>query len=307
MIAFSVVIPLFNKRNHIQKTLNSVLDQTWRDYEIIVVDDGSTDGSPEIVRQFSDDRIRLVTQPNAGVSAARNAGIRQSKYSLIAFLDADDLWEPGYMAEMAGFIEMLPEAGMYGCAFDKITGGSSFTDDFHLPVSYKGMIDKYFRQAVSYHLYSSSSVIIRKSVTEKSGFFDERISIGEDHDFWFRVAFHYKVAFFNRILVHYNVSADNRAMLRKHPYSKSNLCYTGKYREMEKQNPEFKYFINYYRITMIPKLLLKFDPGKKEIKEFMNEINPAGQNLYYRLFLKMPLGIKRIFSVIYLKYRGLEP
>ena len=94
----SVVIPLYNKEKSIASTLRTVLNQTFSDYEIVIVNDGSTDGSVEEIEKVQDDRIRLVHQPNAGVSAARNRGIEEAKGELNAFLDADDEWKPDYLA-----------------------------------------------------------------------------------------------------------------------------------------------------------------------------------------------------------------
>ena len=89
----SVVIPLYNKEKYIKRAIESVLNQTFQKFEIIVVNDGSTDKSAEIVQNIKDPRIRLINQKNAGVSAARNRGIQEAKYEYIAFLDADDFWE----------------------------------------------------------------------------------------------------------------------------------------------------------------------------------------------------------------------
>ena len=89
----SVVIPLYNKEKQIAKTLQTVLNQTYQNFEIVIVNDGSTDGSVEEVLRISDSRIRLVNQENGGVSAARNRGIDEAKGEYIAFLDADDLWD----------------------------------------------------------------------------------------------------------------------------------------------------------------------------------------------------------------------
>ena len=96
---FSVVIPLYNKQDCIRNTVQSVLNQTFPDFEINIVDDGSTDRSLESARQFDDPRIRVFSKPNGGVSSARNYGIRQSRKKYIAFLDADDLWYPDYLSE----------------------------------------------------------------------------------------------------------------------------------------------------------------------------------------------------------------
>ena len=89
---FSIVIPLYNKQDCIRQALDCVFNQSFQDFEVIVVDDGSTDRGAEIVREYKDERLRLVSQKNSGVSAARNAGIAAAHNSWIAFLDADDIW-----------------------------------------------------------------------------------------------------------------------------------------------------------------------------------------------------------------------
>ena len=93
----SVVIPLYNKAPYIDRALRSVLAQTFQDFEVIIVDDGSTDGGAKIVKSTTDKRIKLIQQKNSGVSAARNRGIQESKSKLIAFLDADDEWKSRFL------------------------------------------------------------------------------------------------------------------------------------------------------------------------------------------------------------------
>ena len=112
----TVVIPLYNKAHIIIRTLASVLTQTYKEFEVIIVNDGSTDGSMEVIRNFtSDARIQIINQENQGVSAARNKGVVSSKYDYIAFLDADDEWLPGFLEKIKEAIELFPNAGMYGC------------------------------------------------------------------------------------------------------------------------------------------------------------------------------------------------
>lgn len=103
---FSIIIPLYNKADYIAETLKSVLNQTYCDYEVIVVNDSSTDNSLEVASSFQDERIHIYTKENEGVSAARNYGIMHAKYDYIAFLDADDIWESDYLAYIihSGFI-----------------------------------------------------------------------------------------------------------------------------------------------------------------------------------------------------------
>ena len=105
MIRFSVIIPLYNKANFVRKTIESILNQTFTGFEIVVVNDGSTDNSLDVVNEISDPRIRIFTKENGGVSVARNFGIEKSQNEYIAFLDADDLWLPDYLETIKNMIE----------------------------------------------------------------------------------------------------------------------------------------------------------------------------------------------------------
>jgi len=293
-VNFSVIIPLFNKRESVYKTIKSVLNQTYPFFEVIIVDDGSTDGSREVVETIADNRIRLIKQNNAGVSAARNRGIREAKNDLISFLDADDLWEPNYLEEINGFIKEFPEAGMYGCAYDRVNGETVIPFNFHLVNDFKGIVNNYFEHANKNHLFWTSAVVLRKSVFEKTDFFDERMNTGEDLDLWFRVAFEHKVAFYNKVLAHYNEGAENRAVLKRHDFSKNILCYTEKYKKMEQENNEFAHFINLFRIRKLPEIFLRCNLSSKEIKINMRLINLKGQRLKHKFFMQLPFTVQKI-------------
>lgn len=117
----SVIIPLYNKEREIGDTLRSVLAQTLQPAEIVVVDDGSTDRSAEIVRGICSPLVKLVTQPNAGECAARNRAIAESTGDYIALLDADDTWEPGFLEEIAAMIAEFPGCGVYSTAFNIVS------------------------------------------------------------------------------------------------------------------------------------------------------------------------------------------
>src|SRR5688572_27202891 len=119
MPLFSVIIPLFNKAAHIENTLKSVLDQTFEEYEIIIVNDVSTDNGLEIVKNIRNSRIHIISQQNQGVSAARNKGIEHSKGKLIAFLDADDYWFPNHLEALSELHTNFPGCGIY-CSRYKI-------------------------------------------------------------------------------------------------------------------------------------------------------------------------------------------
>ena len=113
----SIVIPLFNKASHIKDTIESVLAQSYQNFELIIVNDGSTDNGPKIVREIKEPRILVIDQANAGVSAARNRGIDAAKGDLIAFLDADDLWNPDFLSAIMRLYQRFPWAGLYATAY----------------------------------------------------------------------------------------------------------------------------------------------------------------------------------------------
>ena len=127
-VEFSVVVPLYNKEREVGAALDSVLGQRRLPREIIVVDDGSTDGGAAVVGGYTSPLIRLVTQKNAGVSAARNRGAVLARSEYIAFLDADDRWQPGYLEKMAFLIEQYPDCGAYAAAFDIVSGDRIYSN-----------------------------------------------------------------------------------------------------------------------------------------------------------------------------------
>ena len=112
----SVIIPLYNKEHFVAKTIESVLAQTYKDYELIIVNDGSTDHSADVVSTFSDARIRYEEQANGGVSSARNHGLRMAKGEFVAFLDADDTWYPDFLEQMMRLYTAYPDYSFFCCA-----------------------------------------------------------------------------------------------------------------------------------------------------------------------------------------------
>jgi len=123
---FSVIIPLYNKESHIQRAIKSVLAQTYPHFELIIVDDGSTDGSFETASDIQDARIRIIRQENRGVSAARNRGVAEAKYDWVAFLDGDDEWLPDFLMQMYKLCNDFPGYGIYGSANFRLDGKNTF-------------------------------------------------------------------------------------------------------------------------------------------------------------------------------------
>jgi len=226
MPLFSIVIPLYNKEPHIKRTLNSVLAQTVQDFEIIIVDDGSTDKSTEVVKSFSDYRIRLISQKNAGVSVARNTGINEAKADLIAFLDADDEWNPNFLEEILGLKNKYPTAGAYATAYNiYLPDGKIRTARYKAlpPAPWKGLLPSYFLAAATgEHPVCSSSICIPKYVFSDVGVFKAGAWWGEDDDMWGRIAIKYPIAFSWEVgsINHREAvnRASNRLQVVEHPF-----------------------------------------------------------------------------------------
>ena len=226
MPLISVVIPLYNKEAHIQRTINSVLAQTISDFEIVVIDDGSTDKSADAVKSFKDPRIRLIHQQNSGVSAARNRGIHEAKADLIAFLDADDEWTPSYLETILRLEEKYPEAGIYASAylFCNYKGETRIADYKEIsPAPWEGLLDSYFLSAAKgEHPVCSSAVCIPKKILLTENGFKVGAWWGEDDDLWGRIALKHPVAFSWQIGAIYHQGATNRACKREelveHPF-----------------------------------------------------------------------------------------
>jgi glycosyltransferase involved in cell wall biosynthesis len=199
MVEISVVIPLYNKAPYIERAINSVFAQTFQDFEIIVVDDGSTDGGADLVKKHEDSRICVIQQENAGVSAARNRGITEAKGELIAFLDADDEWKPEFLEILLNLRRKYPEAGLYATGYEiqKITGVIEKPKFKAIPSKpWEGILPNYFRAAVSGKSpVWTSAVGVPKYVFNETGGFLIGEHFGEDVDMWGRIALKYPIAF----------------------------------------------------------------------------------------------------------------
>ena len=250
-IYISVVIPLYNKQNAIAATLQSVLAQTYTNYEIIVVDDGSTDGSAEVAEatllasRLSPLAFRLIRKSNGGVSSARNRGIQEAKYDYIALLDGDDLWDEHYLEEQVKLIEDFPEAKMWGVNYAFVKYGITTKYNQGLVEGFRGYVKKYFETKHG-DLYCSSSVVIRKDAFEITGCFDERIAYSEDLDMWYRIILHYPVVFYDKVLAFYNQDAENRCaydLKIHHDLAKYLPYYIDKYQAEFDRNRAFSKFL----------------------------------------------------------------
>ncbi len=211
--SISVVIPLFNKVNCIERAIRSILDQTSPCSEIIVVDDGSTDGGHRIVESIKDNRLRLFRQQNGGPSAARNKGIEEAGGDLIAFLDADDEWKPWLLEVILGLWTKHSEAGAYATAYEiQEPDGYMYIPSFKEipPAPWEGIIPNYFRSSLYYNPMWTSAVTVRREIFDEVGRFVLCPGKGQDAELWARIALRYPIAFSWRVGAVYHREAENR-------------------------------------------------------------------------------------------------
>lgn len=194
---FSIVIPLYNKKKYITRTIKSVLNQTYQDFEIIIVDDGSTDKSLSELKKFDDDRIHIVKQKNSGVAATRNRGIAEAQYDLIAFLDADDEWLPDYLITIYSLITKYPKCSIFATQyFIKNKNETQENQTFGLQFEIDGVLENYFHVASKNSPpLCASAICVKKEAMENIGGFPLGIKSGEDLLTWAKLAANYPIAF----------------------------------------------------------------------------------------------------------------
>jgi glycosyltransferase involved in cell wall biosynthesis len=288
---FSVIIPLYNKAAYIEKAIQSVLSQTFREFELIVVDDGSTDDSMEVVKNLKSSLTPpfggwgVIKQTNQGVSVARNNGVKEAKYDYIAFLDADDWWEPTYLEEMKTLIEVYPEAGIYGSSYFIVKNGCKRIAPIGVsPDFQQGLINycQVYAKTLCMPL-GTSATIIRKSIFDSEQGFKPNLKLGEDFDLWVRVSLKFPVASLNKPLANYNqdVELANRAIGEKLYEAREHMLFTD-YGTLN-ANPDFRFL--YERLALYGLLPYYLNnKNSKEVNAILSEIDFKKHEFKYRLY-----------------------
>lgn len=195
-VSVSVVLPVFNRSQWVCEAVDSVLAQTMRDFELIVVDDGSTDATPDALRHYGD-RFRLLHQQNRGVSAARNRGVRHGRGKWIAFLDSDDVWLPEKLAAQAAFLQSRPAARI--CQTEEIWIRNNVR--VNPGRRHRKPSGDIFTASLALCLVSPSAVMMEKSLFMETGGFDESLPAAEDYDLWLRISLRHPVYLIDEPLV----------------------------------------------------------------------------------------------------------
>lgn len=209
----SVVIPLYNKERQIAQTLQSVFAQTYQDFEVVIVNDGSTDNSVAEVEKIADSRIRLIHQENTGVSAARNRGVEEATYELIAFLDADDEWKPEYLEAQYRLYQKYQECSVYVCDYEHRSNEGNIKPTIIRKLPFDGIdgvLTNYFEVASCSHPpICSISIMVKKEAIQAIGGFPLGIKSGEDLLTWARLATRYRIAYSRLTLAIYKIDSSH--------------------------------------------------------------------------------------------------
>lgn len=306
--SFSIVVPVHNKENYIKQTLSSILEQTYSNFELILVDDGSIDSSSSVCDEYAlkDSRIKVIHQENGGVSFARNTGIKAATKDLVAFIDADDIWDKNYLLNMNDLIENFPQVDIYSSKYVPIQNGEIGFSENYFPLQGKFVLFDLIERCaekVRFPIHSSS-VIIKKKAIEKAGYFDERIAVFEDYDLFVRIALHSKVAYLNtQPLSFYNldVPVESKARGAMPDLNKHWITYFEKFKNETKNNPNLKLLIDRAILTQLMNYNRQTEYRKK-IKNILKQVNRKHFALKYKLIYFTPafLGSLLLNSYQYL-------
>ncbi len=310
---FSVIIPVHNKAKYVLNTIQSVINQTYKDFELILINDGSTDDSYDIIEKFCNGlkksnstdylKIRIFDQPNKGVSITRNNGAEYAKYPYLAFLDADDWWENNFLEEMYSLINEYKEASVWGTGYFKIKNQQKIKSKIGLPINFeKGYINyfKVYSENFYYMPLWIGSTVIKKESLKKVNGFREYLKWGEDFDFWIRMALNFKIAFLNKHLSNYNhdVGNEERAMNNLlHPAAHDFLFNTNLYSQEEKMLPELKVLFDKFRTYSLLQYYLDENRRKEAILE-LKKVNWKHQPVSVRLKYTLPVGLIKVIYKI---------
>ena len=292
MIKFSIVIPLYNKENYIEKTLHSVLNQSYLNYEVIIVNDGSTDKSVDVVNQFSNKKIKIINQSNQGASSARNRGIAEASNQWIALLDADDIWLKNHLKELEKTINLLPKADMVGNAYEIILHKT-----FHKkPIYSKSLpcvpayIDNYFSYSLIDRLFITPAIAFKKNKFENVGGFDPNIISGQDTEFISRFAINFILGYNPNITVINLKETENNLSTTRDIYAKT--VFINKLRKYEKTNPSLKKYLDINRFSLA--LQSKINKDFQLYNSLAINIDFNNLTLKQKVLIKIP-GIVLIF------------
>jgi glycosyltransferase involved in cell wall biosynthesis len=286
MAFFSVVIPVYNKANFLAYTLGSVISQEFKDFEIILVNDGSTDNSLEVLHQFKDERIKIFNQKNQGASSARNLGVEKADSKWIALLDADDFWYADHLQELYNCIQKFSEADVVSNAYEiKLSEDYTKTINYSRDIPKKALfIEDYFSYSYKDPLFWTSTIAFKKECFKKIGGFDTDLKTGQDLDLIIRFALNFNLYYNPKVTLKYirftenNLSIDVNLEEKKKYIDKSKLH--------ESNNCSLKKYLDINRYSLA--LQAKMNHNKILFKQTFSEIDMKNLSSKQRILIKLP-------------------
>lgn len=295
-VRFSVIIPIFNKAPYVKKALESVFSQTFRDFEIVIVDDGSTDNSLSVAQEVLDGcevLHHLIHQDNAGVSTARNNAVKASHGDYLCFLDADDWWAPTFLERMDALIRAYPDAGIYGTNYYYVKNGIERICVKGVETGYINYC-KVYADGLRMPLWTGA-VCLSREVFDEMGGFRPHLKLGEDFDLWIKIVLKYKVAFLNEPHSYYYQDSDPvwrgvGHLVNPHSHMLWNLDYL---EEEERTNADYKALIDRLRTySLLPYLLS--DRYREEARQELDKVDWEKQSRKTRSLYSKPVWFIRL-------------
>lgn len=293
---FTVILPLYNKEKHVENSIKSILNQTFTDFELLIINDCSTDTSASIAATYLSESVTIIQhKKNSGLAATRNTGIKKATSNYVTFLDADDLWKPTFLEKIYNLIQKFPEAGIFATNYEEIwdkIAKQPRNGSENLPTDFIGYID-FFKLNLKQGIYNHGSVCLHKEVYEKVGFYNEELNFSEDLDFNIRANYHYKIAYDNSVQMSYFMQTDNQ--LTRSSIKNKTLPDFDKYEDWAKTNQNIKKYLDFERYVLGKRLKKVND---LRWKKMIVNIDAKNLNWKQNLLLKVPSSMLNLIDKI---------
>lgn len=290
MPRFSVVIPVYNKANYIAKTIESVCAQTFDDFELVIVNDCSTDNSIEIAKGFSDTRIKILEhEKNKGLSGSRNTGINNTSAQYIAFLDADDLWKPEFLERLDFLIKEYSQASLFASNYEiSLKNGKQISHSFDITNGQEhAIISNFFESNLTQTTYIPSGLCVDRKVFETIGLYNEVVTYSEDVDFNIRAHAEFKMAYYNKPLVVYTLESENQ--ITQNSIKGKIVPDYDYYEGLFKERKDIKKYIDFQRY--IKAKLFKLSNDRETYNRLVAKIDSNNLTMKQRFLLHLPKTI----------------
>lgn len=295
---FSIVIPLYNKEKYVQDTIKSVLNQTFTNFEVIIVNDGSTDRSLQIVKLINDHRIRIINQENHGLCTSRNNGIKASNGEFIAFLDADDLWAEDFLQTIYNLIIAHQEYSVFATnikpfiSTQKISLSSKIFNPKQIQI-----ISNYFKILKS--IIGPSSLVVKKVVFNKVGFFDETINYGEENDFYIRCFMLYHFIYYQEPKTYYRTGLENQLTSPNKNFNRKIPNYEAYLKIYN--HKDLNKFLDFVHYNLV--VLYKMEKNFERVRFFKHKVSPKNLSIIQKLKYYLPTRLFYFIKKAYLSIK----